>query len=130
MVRLVGQWCPDAAGVLNQATLGPLVRQSDAWARASDASLRAAVEAVNAGLTPGRPRAAFAGVTFGANHCYAAPDTWLWRLGEEDAVMKERLPQCLQFAPLDPTCPCQAAFHPNARGARAYAAAISRALEP
>ncbi len=136
--------------VIENNFLLPLARQSGAWAQASDRALRDAVETANAraknagsgdanGATwwmaslasaapPAPPQVDFAPVNFGPEHCYAAPNTLLWTLGEADSVMPQRIKQCLQYAAGDPTCPVQAAFHPNRQGAVAYEEAIKTVL--
>lgn len=43
--------------------------------------------------------------------------------------MPSRLKQCVEYASVNPTCPVEAAFHPNRKGAERYANAILSALE-
>ena len=52
----------------------------------------------------------------------------LWMLGEAIAdgspVGTRRRSECRRLKPLDPICPIDMAFHPNRKGARAYADAV------
>lgn len=156
--KLMNHLCPDLATAasiferIERTFLAPLAQQSSAWVEASNQALRAAVESANFERTKvvavdrseesgarqsshttsgsqSRPAGVvFAPVNFGPEHCYAAPATLLWTLGEEDSVMTDRLKQCLQFAFGNPTCPFEPAFHPNRKGAEAYAGAINADL--
>jgi hypothetical protein len=111
-----------------------LIELSTAWAQASDQWLRWAVQQANLhGSRPG-PRVLYADAGFRRENCYAAPETYLWTLGEAlsdgSPLGKRRRCECRRLRPLDPICPVDMAFHPNRRGARAYADAIIRALAP
>ena len=131
VVTLVHRYCPElttVANIVERAVLAPLAEQSHAWGEASDEVLRQAVDSANQTGMSG-VRVAFAPVPFGPEHCYAAPASWLWELGEEDSVRTERLSQCVSFAFGDPLCPFEPAFHPNRVGAAAYARAVRNVLE-
>jgi lysophospholipase L1-like esterase len=131
--KLISLICPELAGAATMAIenlLTPLARQCRAWVEASNATLSAAVDAVNKSVNARFPNFVFAPVAFGPAHCYAAPATLLWSLEEEDSVAPERRKLCREFDPLDPLCPCEAAFHPNQAGAAVYAEAIRQKLGP
>jgi len=123
------------------SVLAPLVpfRQriidlSAAWRQATDQWLQWAVEEANlyAGGRP--PRVLYANPEFRPEHSYAAPDTRLWLLEEAlkdgSTTGQRRRRECRRLKPLDPICPIDMAFHPNPMGARAYAGAVTRVLEP
>ena len=141
LADLIARLCPEVVGAVSTAIgalLAPLAAQSRAWADASDEALHQAVEAANRKfhestpqIPPSAPRAraVLARIPFGPEHCYAAPATGLWLLGEEDSVAEQRRGQCRQFAPLDPLCPFEPAFHPNRHGAEVYAKAVTTQLE-
>ena len=120
---LAGRDLGVARSTIRGALLAPLAAQSAAWAEASNATFNTAV------ARTGEARVAFAPVAFAPEQCYAAAATWLWTLGEKDSVVIERQRQCRQFAPLDPLCPFEAAFHPNRKGAAAYADAVIKVLD-
>lgn len=112
--------------------LKPLADQSAAWADASNETLQAAVDGAN---PPGQQRAAFAPVPWAPEHCYAAPQTWLWTIGDHDPARDHRIVECVEVVAsgrLHPSieCPFASAFHPNPRGARAFFQAIVGALQP
>ena len=110
-----------------------MIDLSTAWREATDQWLQWAVEEAN--LHPGgpRPRVLYANAEFRPEHCYDAPDTHLWMLKEAltdgSALGKQRRSECRRLKPVDPICPIDMAFHPNRMGARAYADAVTQALD-
>lgn len=148
VAKLTGLLCENLPGIknilqsFNHAIIKPLAAQSAAWINACDHTMKAAVDAANlqarnrgawwmtaaAPATQTPPQFAFAPVNFAAEHCYAAPATLLWLLHEADSMMVQRVKQCMEFAVTNPTCPVEAAFHPNRQGALAYEAAIKSVL--
>ncbi len=112
--------------------LQPLADQSAAWADASNETLRASVDGAN---PPGQQRAVFAPVPWAPEHCYAAPQTWLWTVGDHDPARDHRIVECAEVVTsgrLHPSieCPFASAFHPNTLGAQAFFSAIVAALQP
>ncbi len=112
--------------------LKPLADQSSAWADASNETLQASVDSAN---PPGQRRAIFVSVPWAPEHCYAAPQTWLWTIGDHDPAQDHRLVEWIEVVAsgrLHPSieCPFASAFHPNPQGAQAYCDAIVAALEP
>ena len=111
-----------------------LVDLSAAWRQASDEWLRWAVGEANLRASRSKPRVLFANPEFAPEHCYAAPETYLRTLGEAltdgSPLGQRRRSQCRWLKPLDPICPYDMAFHPNQKGARAYADAVTQALGP
>lgn len=111
-----------------------MIDLSEAWRQASDEWLRWAVDQANLHVSsrPAR-RVLYANPVFLPDNCYGARDTYLWTLWEalvdRSAVGKRRRCECLRRKPWDPICPIDRAFHPNPKGARAYAEAVTRALD-
>jgi lysophospholipase L1-like esterase len=109
-----------------------LIELSAAWAGASEQWLRWAVQQANLHDSEPKPRVLYANPAFGPEHCYGAPDTYLWSLWEavtdRTPVGKRRRRECMRLKPWDPICPIDRALHPNPRGARAYADAVVEAL--
>jgi hypothetical protein len=68
-------------------------------------------------------------VPFRPENCYGAPDTWLWKVAEEDQVAADRREQCRSAGDAESLqCHGAAMGHPNVRGAQEYANAITREL--
>lgn len=111
-----------------------LIALSAAWRQATDEWLGWAVQEANLHASGPKPRVLYATAAFGPENCYGAPDTYLWTLGEaftdRSQLGKRRCRECLRLKPLDPICPFDKAFHPNRKGARAYADAVIQALGP
>jgi hypothetical protein len=111
-----------------------LIELSSAWRQATDEWLEWAVREANLHASGPKPRVLYATAAFGPENCYGAPDTYLWTLREaitdRRPVGEQRRSQCRKLKPLDPICPIDMAFHPNRKGARAYADAIIQALGP
>jgi len=109
-----------------------VIELSTVWAAASRQWLGWAAQ--QADLHAGGPRVIHVDPGFGPEHCYGAPKTRLWTLQEALAdrspLGTERRAQCRRLRPWDPICPVDMAFHPNRRGARAYADAVIAALTP
>lgn len=107
-----------------------LVELSKTWAEASEAWLRWAVDQAN--LHGSGSRVVYADVAFGPQHCYGAPDAYLWSLWEaltdRTPVGTRRRCECRQRKPWDLICPIDRAFHPNPKGAHAYADAVIQAI--
>jgi lysophospholipase L1-like esterase len=107
-----------------------LVELSETWAEASDAWLRWAVDQAN--LHGSGSRVLYAPVTFRPEHCYGAPNAHVWSLWEaltdRTPVGQRRRCECRRRKPWDLICPIDRAFHPNDKGARAYADAVIHAL--
>jgi lysophospholipase L1-like esterase len=112
-----------------------LIDLSLEWARASEEWLRwAAYQANLHASAAAAPRVFSAGAAFRPENCYGAPDTYLWTLGQAltdgSAVGRRRRCECLRLKAWDPICYVDMAFHPNPKGAQAYAASIIAILEP
>jgi hypothetical protein len=111
-----------------------VIELSATWAEASNQWLRWAVQQADLHRGGPGPRVLYADPAFGPANCYAAPETYLWTLsealGDGSPVGQRRRAECRRLRPLDPICPVDMAFHPNRRGARAYADAVIKALEP
>lgn len=125
--------------------LAAMVNLSIVFHHASRASLQAAVARVNA-ETAAAPRIAFADPGFGSENAVFAPQKWLWSLTNENLVLQSlglelpaipedplqdfRLSECFDEGIVGGIIPCLYASvgHPNARGARAYADAVTRSL--
>jgi lysophospholipase L1-like esterase len=111
-----------------------LIELSSAWRRATDEWLGWAVQEANLHASGPKPRVIYATAAFGPGNCYGAPDTYLWTLGEAltdgSPLGKQRRGECRRLKPLDPICPIDMAFHPNRKGARAYADAVIQAVGP
>jgi lysophospholipase L1-like esterase len=78
---------------------------------------------------PSARRTAFALVPFEPENSYGAPESWLWKLGQEDHVAATRREQCVAIGSLNPKCYLAAMGHPNVKGAKAYAGAIIGELQ-
>lgn len=124
-----------------------LAHQSVVFLEAAHASLRAAVETVNAS-DPAAPQArvAFADPGFGPEHAVFTPDRWLWSmtaddefledvgielaLAPEDQTLDLRTPACFDPGSIDGIISCLyvSVGHPNPRGAQAYADAVVATL--
>lgn len=80
-------------------------------------------------LTRTQGRVAFAEVPFGPRNAYGASETFLFYVKEPDPVTAERKLACAQQVPVAspeyPNCLYASTGHPNVRGARAYADAIT-----
>ena len=111
-----------------------LIALSAAWRQATDEWLGWAVREANLHASGPKPRVLYAAAAFGPENCYGAPDTYLWTLCEaltdRSPVGKQRRRECCKLKPLDFICPFNMAFHPNRKGARAYAEAVIQALGP
>jgi hypothetical protein len=112
-----------------------LVDLSAEWRRASEEWLQWAVHQANLHVSASPvPRVLYANADFRPENCYGAPDTYLWTLKEAftdwSAVGRRRRCECIRQKPWDPICPIDMAFHPNPKGARAYAASVTKILEP
>ena len=111
---------------------GRVIELSATWRQASDEWLTWAVHEAN--LHASGPRVRYATAVFGAENCYGAPDTYLRTLGEAitdgSPLGTRRRSECRRLKPLDLICPIDMAFHPNRKGARAYADAVIHALDP
>lgn len=112
-----------------------LIDLSAAWTEASAQWLRWAVDQANLHASSGpTPRVLYANAEFRPENCYGASDTYLWTLREaftdRSEVGKRRRCECLRRKPWDLICPIDMAFHPNRKGARAYADSVIEVLEP
>ncbi len=111
-----------------------LIELSAAWRRATDEWLGWAVQEANLHASGPKPRVLYATAAFGPENCYGAPDTYLWTLGEAltdgSPLGRQRRCECRRLKPLDPICPIDMAFHPNRKGARAYADAVIQSIGP
>lgn len=111
-----------------------LIQLSAAWRQATDEWLGWAVQEANLHASGPKPRVLYATAAFGPENCYGAPDAYLWTLREAitdgSPVGKRRRSECRRLKPLDPICPIDMAFHPNRKGARAYADAVIQAVGP
>ena len=111
-----------------------LIELSAAWRQATDEWLGWAVQEANLHASGPKPRVLYAPAAFGPENCYGAPDSYLWTLGEAitdgSPVGKRRRSECRRLKPLDPICPIDMAFHPNRKGARAYADAVIQTVGP
>jgi hypothetical protein len=109
-----------------------LIDLSGAWAQSSEEWLRWAVQEANLHASGPKPRVLYANAEFRPENCYGAPDAYVWSLWEaltdRTAVGKRRRCECLRLKPWDPICPIDRAFHPNQKGARAYADAVTHTL--
>ncbi|MGE5188960.1 MAG: hypothetical protein ACM3NF_02765, partial [Gemmatimonadota bacterium] len=108
-----------------------LIGKSAAWYQASDATLSRAVDEAN--REPGvSGRVVFAPIPVLAGNAYGAPQSLLWGVTEHDNVALSRWWECLRRDKIMDRMRCinASAFHPNAAGARVYADAIVRALDP
>jgi hypothetical protein len=105
---------------------------STAWAEASAAALRTAVDKANAGLG-GPPRFGYAHVPFAPQNCLFAPRSWLWGLSPllqaEDSIAQARLLLAQEQARAkDPFSVWASVGHPNQSGTVQYAQAIISTL--
>lgn len=111
-----------------------LIELSTAWRQATDEWLGWAVQETNLHASGPKPRVLYATAAFGPENCYGAPDSYLWTLREAitdgSPVGTRRRSECRRLKPLDPICPIDMAFHPNRKGARAYADAVIQAVGP
>jgi lysophospholipase L1-like esterase len=111
-----------------------LIELSAAWRQATDEWLEWAAQEANLHASGPKPRVLYATAAFSPENCYGAPDTYLRTLREAitdgSPVGKRRRSECRRLKPLDPICPIDMAFHPNRRGARAYADAVIQAVGP
>jgi lysophospholipase L1-like esterase len=111
-----------------------LVDLSEAWKRASGQWLQWAVGQANLHTSAASTaRVFYANPDFQPENCYGAPDTYLWTFREafrdRSAVGQRRRCECRRLRPWDPICPIDMAFHPNRKGARAYAEAVIKVLD-
>jgi hypothetical protein len=124
-----------------------LVGRSAAFANAAFSGLSALVSQANQGLST--PRVALAWPSFNTDNCYAAPATYLFKVGDFAAdetrgrywlpppgdwstpqgIAYYRGQYCSQYEPADQTCYDACMGHPNALGAQAYADAILHEIE-
>jgi len=111
-----------------------LIELSAAWRQASGEWLRWAVGEANLHATGPKPRVLYANPEFKPENSYAAPDSFLWTLGEAltdgSPLGRHRRSECRRLKFWDPICPIDMAVHPNRKGARAYADAVIQALDP
>jgi hypothetical protein len=154
---------PDTAKTTR--TMKRLAERSREFVEKSNEALKAAVKHLNEKRPPlaisnadsavappdASARALFVAVPFGHNNAYAAPNSFLWRLGRKDPALvlkcaddnfitrfvvndemqKDRPCMCDQAERKnDQVCFRAGAFHPNREGANAYFESISRRLEP
>ncbi len=144
-----------AAGIGGTAALRTkLSESSEAFYSASSAALTTA--AATASTQAGVPSmATFAPLPYEPKNAYAAPASWLWLVptgavaNDQDDVIAARTASCRQAGVIDRSVgrgvvpgaaaasgfdmeKCQRASmgHPNHAGAQAYAAAISKAIQP
>jgi lysophospholipase L1-like esterase len=111
-----------------------VIELSTTWAQASSQWLRWAANEANQRTSSGpKPRVVYANAEFRPENCYGSPDTYLWTLWEaftdRSELGKRRRCECRRLKPFDFICPIDKAFHPNRKGARAYADAITGALD-
>lgn len=108
-----------------------LIRKSAVWYEVSNATLAQAVEQANR-EEGGSGRVTFAPIPVVAENAYGAPQSLLWGLTEHDNVALSRWWECLHREKIMDRMRCinASAFHPNPAGAKVYADAIIRALEP
>jgi lysophospholipase L1-like esterase len=115
------------------AEVPPVVRQAKPLEMVASAvsppkpSLEMADRAVV--IDPAARRTAFALVPFKPENSYGAPESWLWKLGQEDHVATTRRQQCAAIGSPNPKCYLAAMGHPNVKGAKAYADAIIGELQ-
>ena len=113
---------------------GRVIELSAAWRQASDEWLTWAVQEANLHASRPKPRVLYATAVFGPGNCYGAPDTYLWTLREAITdgrpLGTRRRSECRRLKPLDLICPIDMAFHPNRKGARAYADAVLQVVDP
>ena len=77
------------------------------------------------------PRCTFVDVGFQPEHSFGAPSTMLYGVNAHDPPAAARMTQCQQAGQgANPKCYWASAGHPNPAGAKRYADAIERALEP
>ena len=131
-----------ATGATDGAILGaaatPVLRDALASRSATfhslvSAALQRSVDRANARVK--RNDFAFAEPGFGPANSYAAPDTWLFKVAEEDPARAGRVPACraaygtLTLDPERMKCWNASMGHPTPRGAEAYFASVTRALD-
>ncbi len=108
-----------------------MIRKSAVWYEVSNATLARAVEQANReeGVSG---RVAFAPLPVLAENAYGAPQSLLWGVTEHDNVAVSRWWECLRREKIMDRMRCinASAFHPNPAGAKIYADAIIRSLEP
>lgn len=155
-------WAAAAGPARTTRTMRQLAERSREFVTASNEALADAVAHLNrrrplptsaagAAAPAAAARGFFAAVPFGPDNTYAAPRTFLWRLGRksptlalqcaddnfitrfvvDDEVQAERPCMCRQAGRRDdPVCFRAGAFHPNREGAAAYFEAIRQQLAP
>jgi lysophospholipase L1-like esterase len=116
--------------------LDRLTSLSDQWKRSSDADLEAAAKTVARGI--------FAKIEFSPDECYAANNTNLWRITGSGGGLGNLVTDDQLFLPRQETCrlvrpdlnsqarlicPVAGTGHPNVKGARKYADAITNKLK-
>jgi lysophospholipase L1-like esterase len=119
-----------------------LSKRSKAWVDASNDELEKAVKSINADqslpgssqFTDQNQRVHFVRVPFTNSNAYGAKDSWLWELNKKgksiDNVVDIRSKECDAVKwKYEFICRRASTFHPNEKGARAYAAAIQTRLE-
>ena len=108
-----------------------LIRKSEVWYEVSNATLAGAVHEANrhAGVDG---RVHFAPISVLPENAYGAPQSMVWGVTEHDNVAVSRWWECLRRDGIMQRMRCinASAFHPNEAGAKVYADAIIRALEP
>lgn len=117
--------------------------RSKVWTESSDIALQASADYINQNrYLPGydsfsatNPRVVFASPDFSDENSYAAPNSWLWQIGNQgrtnDEMWSVRQTACnVRKWPHDKfICHRAALFHPNRLGASAYAEAIKNKLK-
>jgi hypothetical protein len=130
----------------NNATMfgfkSALSERSATWTECANIGLRSAAEYVNTStsggtdFSPTNPRVLFANPEYSPLNSYAAPQSWLWQIGNagrtNDEVWEVRQEKCKVRESSSGRFVCHRAalFHPNRAGANAYAAAIQKQLAP
>lgn len=117
-----------------------LAQKSEIWRRHSDENFQAAINELN-NTRPftgsNEQRAFFVPAPFKPENCYAAPDSFMWRLvgmgRTDDEMRQETLKTCIEKGKKGfgkSLCAKSALGHPNVKGAEAYFQAIKEKMEP
>jgi hypothetical protein len=123
-----------AAGIASQVIRDKAVEHSAVFQGMSNSQLLIATLTANTRLRTNQIKLVLP--PFGQANAYASPDTWLWLVPAPptppnlfDQVFLQRSGICAQMGSAMPaTCIPASSGHPNARGATAYANAITAAL--